>query len=89
MRSHAGLRGFRTEDVATGGPVLLTDVPAEARILTEESFGPALIVKSFRDESEAIALANSSPFALSSSVWTRNKREAGVLQHRCRRGAAQ
>jgi 4,4'-diapolycopenoate synthase len=64
---------FPTEDIATGGPVLLTGVPAEARILTEESFGPALIIKSFRDESEAIALANSSAFALSSSVWTRNE----------------
>jgi 4,4'-diapolycopenoate synthase len=68
-----GAAPFPTEDVATGGPVLLTEVPAEARILTEESFGPALIIKSFRDESEAIALANSSPFALSSSVWTRNE----------------
>ena len=68
-----GAARFPTEDVATGGPVLLTDVPEDARILTEESFGPALIIKSFRDESEAIALANSSPFALSSSVWTRNE----------------
>jgi acyl-CoA reductase-like NAD-dependent aldehyde dehydrogenase/uncharacterized protein (DUF2141 family) len=53
-------------------PVLLTDVPDEARILTEESFGPALCVAPFRDEVEAIALANASSFALSSSVWTRN-----------------
>jgi 4,4'-diapolycopenoate synthase len=63
-------------------PTLLTDVPAEARILTEESFGPALCVASFRDESEAIALANSSAFALSSSIWTHN-------QARARRVAAQ
>jgi 4,4'-diapolycopenoate synthase len=63
-------------------PTLLTDVPAEARILTEESFGPALCVASFRDENEAIALANSSAFALSSSIWTHN-------QARARRVAAQ
>jgi acyl-CoA reductase-like NAD-dependent aldehyde dehydrogenase len=63
-------------------PTLLTDVPAEARILTEESFGPALCVASFRDEAEAIALANSSAFALSSSIWTHN-------QARARRVAAQ
>jgi acyl-CoA reductase-like NAD-dependent aldehyde dehydrogenase/uncharacterized protein (DUF2141 family) len=54
-------------------PTLLTDVPAEARILTEESFGPVLCVASFRDEAEAIALANASPFALSSSIWTHNQ----------------
>lgn len=57
-------------------PTLLTDVPAKARILTEESFGPALCVASFRDEAEAIALANASPFALSSSIWTHNQARA-------------
>jgi 4,4'-diapolycopenoate synthase len=58
------------------GPVLLTDVPHESRILTEESFGPALCVAPFGDEFEAIALANGSPFALSSSVWTHNRSRA-------------
>jgi 4,4'-diapolycopenoate synthase len=57
-------------------PTLLTDVPAQARILTEESFGPALCVASFLDEAEAIALANSSAFALSSSIWTHNHARA-------------
>lgn len=63
-------------------PVLLTEVPHEALILTEEYFGPALCVAPFGDEVEAIALANASPFALSSSVWTGN-------QARGRRIAAQ
>lgn len=63
---------FPSEVSLAGGPVLLTDVPSDARIITEESFGPVLIVASFQDEDEAIALANASPFALSSSVWTRN-----------------
>lgn len=57
-------------------PTLLTGVPAEARILTEDSFGPALCVASFRDEAEAIALANASAFALSSSIWTHNRARA-------------
>lgn len=68
--------------MAAHQPTLLTDVPAEARILSEESFGPVLCVASFRDETEAIALANASPFALSSSIWTHN-------QARARRVAAQ
>jgi acyl-CoA reductase-like NAD-dependent aldehyde dehydrogenase/uncharacterized protein (DUF2141 family) len=63
-------------------PTLLTDVPIEARILTEESFGPVLCVAPFGDETEAVALANESPFALSSSIWTHN-------QARARRVAAQ
>jgi acyl-CoA reductase-like NAD-dependent aldehyde dehydrogenase/uncharacterized protein (DUF2141 family) len=57
----------------SGQPVLLTGVPAQARILTEECFGPAICVAPFGDEAEAIALANSCPFALSSSLWTRDR----------------
>ncbi len=53
-------------------PVLLTGVPADARILTEESFGPVLCVAPFTTEAQAVAFANQSAFALSSSVWTRN-----------------
>jgi 4,4'-diapolycopenoate synthase len=56
----------------THAPVLLADVPVEARILTEESFGPALCVGRFGEEEEAISLANASSFGLSSSVWTGN-----------------
>ncbi len=64
------------EDVLVGGPVVLTGVPADARLLNEESFGPALIAARFRDEAEAIALANASEFALSSSIWTRSRARA-------------
>jgi len=69
---------YWTRDRAKAGyePTLLTDVPAEARILTEESFGPVLYVAPFRDEEEGIALANASPFALSSSIWTHNQARA-------------
>ncbi len=63
-------------------PTLLTEVPSDARILIEESFGPVLCVASFRDEAQAIALANANPFALSSSIWTHS-------QARARRVAAQ
>jgi acyl-CoA reductase-like NAD-dependent aldehyde dehydrogenase len=54
-------------------PVLLTGVPADACILNDESFSPALCIAPFSSEAEAIALANASPFALSSSVWTHNR----------------
>ncbi len=53
-------------------PMLLTNVRADSRILLEETFGPALCVAPFHAEAEAIALANSSLFALSASVWTRD-----------------
>ena len=57
-------------------PVLLTDVPPESRLLTEETFGPVLCLSSFRDEAEALALANRSEFALGGSIWTKDKRRA-------------
>lgn len=50
-------------------PTLLTHVPATARILTEETFGPVLPVIRFESAEEAITLANESPLGLSASVF--------------------
>ncbi|KAA6456642.1 aldehyde dehydrogenase family protein [Acidobacteria bacterium AB60] len=54
-------------------PALLTDVPSDARLMTEECFGPVLCAAAFKSEAQAIALANDTSFALSSSVWTRDR----------------
>jgi hypothetical protein len=51
-------------------PVILSNVPSNSRLITEESLGPVVCVAPFTDEAHAIALANASPFALSCSVWT-------------------
>jgi acyl-CoA reductase-like NAD-dependent aldehyde dehydrogenase/uncharacterized protein (DUF2141 family) len=74
-------RGARMEtnhcgDLSGGMPIILTNVPAAARLLNEESFGPVLCVQPFTSESQAIALANSSSFALGASVWTGNLKRA-------------
>jgi len=53
-------------------PTLLTDVPDDARITTEECFGPALPVYRFKDLDEALEKANSSIYGLGSSIWTHN-----------------
>lgn len=51
-------------------PTLLADVPNDALVMQEESFGPTLPVLSVRDDDEAIRLMNDSRFGLTASVWT-------------------
>ena len=68
-------------------PMLLTGVPAQARILTEECFGPVLCVAPFTDEAQALAFANQCAFALSGSVWTRNSARARRVATRLSAGS--
>ena len=42
------------------------------RIFQEEIFGPVLSVTTFKDEAEALAIANDTIFGLGAGVWTRN-----------------
>jgi succinate-semialdehyde dehydrogenase/glutarate-semialdehyde dehydrogenase len=53
-------------------PTLLTDVPYDAKVSVEETFGPVLPVWRVKDLDEAIARANASIFGLGSSIWTRD-----------------
>ena len=47
-------------------------MPAEARALSEEIFGPVAPIVPFHDEQEAISLANATPYGLISYVFTRD-----------------
>jgi succinate-semialdehyde dehydrogenase/glutarate-semialdehyde dehydrogenase len=53
-------------------PTVLTDVPADALVAREETFGPLAALVRFRDEAEAIALANDTPFGLASYFFSRD-----------------
>ncbi|GLW57032.1 NADP-dependent succinic semialdehyde dehydrogenase [Kitasatospora phosalacinea] len=67
--------GGRPDDPALGRgwyylPTVLTGVTPRMRIHREEAFGPVATVYRVADLDEAIAVANDSPFGLSSNVWT-------------------
>jgi len=53
-------------------PTVLLPKSVNARTWREEIFGPVVSVLTFKDEAEAIELANASQYGLSGSIWTNN-----------------
>lgn len=53
-------------------PTVLTDVPRQARMFSEEVFGPVAAVYTFATEADAIGMANDTPFGLVSYLFTQD-----------------
>jgi acyl-CoA reductase-like NAD-dependent aldehyde dehydrogenase len=51
-------------------PTILTDATLEMRAVSQEIFGPVVAITTFRDEADAIEMANGTDFGLAGAVWT-------------------
>ncbi len=67
-------------------PVVLAGVPPRARLLHEDVFAPVLAIVTVADDHEALVRANDCPFALTASIFTRDKIAGRALAGRLNAG---
>jgi succinate-semialdehyde dehydrogenase/glutarate-semialdehyde dehydrogenase len=60
-------------------PTVLTDVPMESRIMSEEPFGPVAIISSFKGFDDVVAEANRLPYGLAAYAYTRSAKTAQAV----------
>lgn len=83
IRSHIDDAVSRGASVLTGGqphalggtffqPTVLTNVPHDAIVAREETFGPLAPLFRFRDEAEVVSYANDTEFGLAAYFYTRD-----------------
>ncbi|PWK71747.1 acyl-CoA reductase-like NAD-dependent aldehyde dehydrogenase [Aminobacter sp. AP02] len=73
-----------------GSPYLpaevLTNVDHQMSVMREESFGPIVGIMKVRNDEEAIALMNDSPYGLTASIWTSDTEHAISIGDRVETG---
>ncbi|MCV7089147.1 aldehyde dehydrogenase family protein [Mycobacterium interjectum] len=81
--------GARPKDLSSGfyfEPTILTEVTADSYIAQEEVFGPVLTVLRYRDDDDAVAIANNSAYGLGGAVWGTDVGRAVDIARRIRTG---
>ena len=73
-------------------PTIIAGLSSDCRVQQEEIFGPVVTITPFKTEEEVVKMANSTPYGLSSTVWTEQlsrahrmsqKLEAGIVWINC------
>ncbi|MFJ9180647.1 aldehyde dehydrogenase family protein [Streptomyces sp. NPDC102360] len=67
-------------------PVVFADVDPDSRLAQHEIFGPVLSVTTFRDDAEAVAIANNSDYGLGAAIWTGDLTRAHRLSRELQAG---
>jgi betaine-aldehyde dehydrogenase len=67
-------------------PTVFGNVKNSMTIAQEEIFGPVLSIIAFKDEEEAIRLANDTPYGLAGAVWSKDEARAQRVARRIRAG---
>jgi acyl-CoA reductase-like NAD-dependent aldehyde dehydrogenase len=75
-----GTKGYFLE------PTVFTNVDNSMKIAREEIFGPVAAVIRFKDEDDAIRIANDSDFSLAAGVWTKDVARAHIMAQRLHAG---
>jgi acyl-CoA reductase-like NAD-dependent aldehyde dehydrogenase len=67
-------------------PEVLTNVDHQMSVMREESFGPIVGIMKVRNDEEAVALMNDSPYGLTASIWTSDTEQAIAIGDRIETG---
>lgn len=76
--------GSRPKHLSSGNYLSATvfaDVKRDMRIFQEEIFGPVVCITPFKDEKEAISLANDTRYGLAAYIWTTNLQRGHRVAH--------
>lgn len=67
-------------------PTVFVDVTSDMRIIKEEIFGPVVIIQRFKDEKEAVSIANDTEYGLAGAVFTSDQSKAMRVIKKVRAG---